>query len=260
MTDTPCLATSQPRVVLITGAAQRLGHGMALAVVRGGDTVAVHHHTSSPQALLDEVRRLGGTAEAFAADLADEAACQALVPRVLAHFGRLDAVVHNASVFQYDNAATFTYASMEQHWRANTAPAIVLAQALHAHVLTRGAQGCVIALLDQKLWNLNPDYFSYTLSKAALEAAVQMLSRALAPQVRVCGVAPGVTLPTQGTMDAATFERVQRMTALQRSSSPDDVANAVRFLLDSPAITGTTIVVDGGQHLMPQTRDVAFLS
>ncbi len=260
MSEVTSSTTPAARVVLITGSAQRLGRTMAQTLARAGDVVAVHHHTSSPQSLLAELRALGATADSFAADLADEVACQALVPQVVAKYGRLDAVVHNASRFDYDNAATFTYASMEQHWRANTAPAIVLAQALHTHLSARSATGCVVALLDQKLWNMNPDYLSYTLSKAALEAAVQMLSRALAPHVRVCGVAPGVTLPTQGTMDAATFERAQGMTVLKRSSSPDDVANAVRFVLDSPAITGTTIVVDGGQHLMSQSRDVAFLT
>ena len=113
------------------------------------------------------------------------------MPAVVARCGRLDAVVNNASHFEYDDAASFSYAAMDAHWRANTAPAIVLAQALHAHLQGCGATGCVVNLLDQKLWNPNPDYLSYTLSKAALEAATTLLAQALAPQVRVCGVAPG---------------------------------------------------------------------
>jgi NAD(P)-dependent dehydrogenase (short-subunit alcohol dehydrogenase family) len=246
--------------VLITGAAQRLGRSMANALGEAGYAVAVHHHTSSPDETLRDLQQMGVPAAAFAADLADEAQCTALLPRVLAHFGRVDAVINNASRFDYDDAASFTYAAMERHWRANTAPAIVLAQALHAHVAPLKRVGCVVNMLDQKLWNLNPDYLSYTLSKSALESATNMLARALAPHVRVCGVAPGVTLPTQGTMDQATFESAHRLTALQRSSTPQDVARAVRFVLESPAITGTTIVVDGGQHLIPQPRDVAFLA
>jgi NAD(P)-dependent dehydrogenase (short-subunit alcohol dehydrogenase family) len=154
---------------------------------------------------------------------------------------------------------------MERHWRANTAPAVLLARALHAHVSTRqvAAAGegdaAVVNLLDQKLWNPNPDYFSYSLSKAALDAATTMLALALAPAVRVAAVAPGVTL-VSGPMDEATFERAHRLTPLQRSSTPQDVARAVRFVLESPAITGTTLLVDGGQHLLGQPRDVLFLA
>jgi len=150
---------------------------------------------------------------------------------------------------------------MEAHWRANTAPALILARALHAHLLARGAgaaHGCVVNLLDQKLWNPNPDHISYTLSKAALEAAQTLLAQALAPLVRVCGVAPGVTMPS-GPMDAAEFELAHRLTPLERSSTPADVARAVRFLIESPAITGTTLLVDGGQHLLKQPRDVLHI-
>jgi NAD(P)-dependent dehydrogenase (short-subunit alcohol dehydrogenase family) len=152
---------------------------------------------------------------------------------------------------------------MERHWRANTAPAIVLAQALHTHRAAHDApaapSGCVVNLLDQKLWNPNPDHLSYTLSKAALQAATVMLAQALAPRVRVCGVAPGVTLAS-GAMTAEEFAHAHRMTPLQRGSDPDDIARAVRFMIESPAITGTTLLVDGGQHLSAQPRDVLYLA
>jgi NAD(P)-dependent dehydrogenase (short-subunit alcohol dehydrogenase family) len=117
----------------------------------------------------------------------------------------------------------------------------------------------VVNLLDQKLWNPNPDHVSYTLSKAALEAATTMLAQALAPRVRVCGVAPGITLPS-GPMNEQEFQAAHRLTPLERSSTPEDIAAAVRFLLESPAITGTTLLVDGGQHLARQPRDVYFLA
>ncbi|HMR71848.1 MAG TPA: SDR family oxidoreductase, partial [Rubrivivax sp.] len=180
-------------------------------------------------------------------------------PRVAAACGRLDALVNNASRFVYDDAAGFSYAALEAHLRANTGAPIVLARALHAHLAERDASGCAVNLLDQKLWNPNPDYLSYTLSKAALEAATTLLAQALAPVLRVAGVAPGVTL-LSGPMSAAEFERAHRLTPLQRSSTPEDIARAVRFVLESPAITGTTLLVDGGQHLMPQPRDVLFLA
>jgi hypothetical protein len=177
---------------------------------------------------------------------------------VVKHFGRADAVVNNASTFEYDDAQSASIAAMDTHWRANTAPAILLAQALHAHLNARAATGCVVNLLDQKLWNYNPDFFSYTLSKAALQAATTMLAQALAPVLRVCGVAPGVTL-VSGAMTEAEFAAAHRLTPLQRSSTPEDIAHAVRFLIESPAITGTTLLVDGGQHLAAQSRDVAYL-
>jgi NAD(P)-dependent dehydrogenase (short-subunit alcohol dehydrogenase family) len=176
---------------------------------------------------------------------------------VAAHFGRIDAVVNNASVFEYDQPASFGHAAMERHWRANVAPAVLLAQALHEQLQQGNRSGCVVNLVDQKLWNLNPDYFSYTLSKAALQAATVMLAQSLAPRVRVCGVAPGVTL-VSGPMSEDEFARAHTMTPLERSSTPQDIARAVRFLLESPAITGTTLMVDGGQHLLAQPRDVLF--
>jgi hypothetical protein len=117
----------------------------------------------------------------------------------------------------------------------------------------------VINLLDQKLWNPNPDYLSYTMSKAALQAATPALALALAPRVRVCGIAPGITLAS-GPMDDAEFERAHRMTPLQRGATPSDIARGVRYLLEAPAVTGTTLLVDGGQHLQHQPRDVMFLA
>ncbi|MBT9504055.1 MAG: SDR family oxidoreductase [Burkholderiaceae bacterium] len=248
-------------VALVTGSAKRLGRAIALDLAAHGHDIAVHYRGSQAEALsvVEELRQIGARAQAFAAELGDEAATLALLPAVIQHFGRVDAVVNNASLFEYDDLATFSYAAMDRHWRANTGPAVLLARALHAHLLAEQRRGCVVNLLDQKLWNPNPDYFSYTLSKAALEAATTLLAQALAPSVRVCGVAPGVTLAS-GPMDDAAFQAAHRLTPLQRSSTPDDIARAVRFLIESPAITGTTLLVDGGQHLSAQPRDVMFLA
>ena len=249
-------------VVLVTGAARRLGRAIAIELARVGYDIALHYRHSGVdcEASAAYVRALGVRAECFQANLADEAACRALLPAVAARLGRIDAVVNNASHFEYDRAETFSYAAMETHWRANTAPAVVLAQALAAHLKGCSETGCVVNLLDQKLWNPNPDYLSYTLSKAALEAATTLLAQALAPQVRVAGVAPGVTLVSGPAMSREGFAAAHAMTPLGRSSSTDDVARTVRFLIESPAITGTTILVDGGQHLAAQPRDVAFLT
>ncbi len=248
-------------VVLVTGAARRLGRAIALHLGEASYDIAVHYHRSAAEAeeTARTLVRTGARAEPFCADLSDEAACRALLPAVAARLGQVDAVVNNASVFEYDAPASFGHAAMERHWRANVAPAVLLSQALYTHVQDRGTTGCVVNLVDQKLWNPNPDYFSYTLSKAALEAATVMLAQALAPQLRVCGVAPGVTL-VSGAMTPGEFTQAHALTPLARSSTPDDVARAVRFLLESPAVTGTTLLVDGGQHLARQPRDVMFLA
>jgi NAD(P)-dependent dehydrogenase (short-subunit alcohol dehydrogenase family) len=247
-------------VVLVTGAARRIGRAIALDLAAHGFDIALHCHAASDEsaATLADLRELGARAEVFAADLSDEAATCALLPAVAQAFGHVDALVNNASRFAYDDAASFGHAEMQAHWRINTAAPILLAQALHAHLSARDAQGCVVNLLDQKLANPNPDYLSYTLSKAALQSATVILAQALAPRLRVCGVAPGVTL-LSGDMSEADFAAAHRMTPLQRSSTPADIAQAVRYLIEAPAVTGTTLLVDGGQHLVAQPRDVAFL-
>ena len=250
-------------VVLVTGAAQRIGRTIALELAAHGFDLAIHARRSLAEAEATAVdcRAAGARAEVLLADLDDEAATRTLVPRAVAALGRLDAVVNNASRFEYDSPADFSYAALLAHAGANTGAPVLLAQALAEHLAGRpaDARGCVVNLLDQKLSNPNPDYFSYTLSKAALDAATVMLAQALAPRVRVCGVSPGVTL-LSGPMNEAEFSASHAMTPLGRSSTPADIARAVRFLIESPAITGTNLLVDGGQHLQAQARDVLFLA
>ena len=252
--------TADAPVALITGGAQRIGRAIALELAAAGWRVAVHYRQSATEAIalveeLDESHAgERGRCGAFGADLADEIQCRALVPEVKRSLGRIDALVNNASLFEHDSAADFSYANMERHWRTNTGAPLLLAQALHA----AGGQA-VVNVLDQKLWNLNPDHLSYTLSKAALEVATRMLAMAFAPRTRVCGVAPGITLMS-AAMSEAEFAAAYRMTPLQHGATPEDIARAVRFLLEAPAITGTTVLVDGGQHLSGQPRDVLFLA
>jgi len=247
-------------VVLVTGAAKRLGREIALALAAGGWQVAVHYRHSEADALktVADCQGLAGAAAAFDADLSDEAAVRGLVPRVLAHFGRIDAVVNSASTFEHDSAQTFGFAALQAHLLVNTGAPVLLAQALHAHAAAHGTTGAVVNLLDQKLWNQNPDFFSYTLSKAALEAAGTMLALALAPQVRVVGVAPGLTL-TSHLLTGEAFAARHKLSPLGRSSTPGDVAAAVKFALENQSITGTTLLVDGGQHLMRFERDFSLM-
>lgn len=256
--------------VLITGSAKRLGKATALHLAKHGWSIAIHYRTSEAEALqtvadCEQTAQAAGHTKtrfaAFQADLADETATRQLIPSVLSHFGSLSAVVNNASLFQEDTADNFSYATMQQHLASNTAAPVILAQLLHQHLQNTNAparSGCVINMLDQKLWNQNPDFFSYTLSKAALEAANTMLALALKPLVRVVGIAPGLTL-TSHMLDEISFEKLHQLSPLERSSTPEDIASAVQFALANQSITGTTLLVDGGQHLMKFERDFSLM-
>ncbi len=256
----------RPRTVLVTGAARRLGREIALALAAGGWRVAVHYRGSADEAskTVANCDQLTPGCTHFQADLNDEAAVRALLPRVVAAMGPVDAVVNNASTFEHDDAASFSFGAMEKHLRGNTGAAILLAQALHTHIQARTAAGeadacgAVVNLLDQKLWNPNPDFLSYTLSKAALEAAGTLLAQALAPRVRVVGVAPGLTL-TSHLLSDEKFQALHTLSPLGRSSTPEDVAATVKFALENRSITGTTLLVDGGQHLMKFERDFSLM-
>jgi NAD(P)-dependent dehydrogenase (short-subunit alcohol dehydrogenase family) len=220
------------------------------------------HYRSSEQDAIKTVAacaRIQGDSALFEGDLGDENAVKTLLPQVIARFGQIDAVVNSASTFEQDGVETFSFTSLEKHLRSNTGAPILLAQALHTHLASRKARGAVVNLLDQKLWNQNPDFLSYTLSKAALEAANTMLAMALAPLVRVVGVAPGLTL-TSHLLSDAQFEALHKLSPLGRSSTPADVADTVKFALDNQSITGTTLLVDGGQHLMKFERDFSLMT
>jgi NAD(P)-dependent dehydrogenase (short-subunit alcohol dehydrogenase family) len=182
-----------------------------------------------------------------------------LLPHAAQALGeRIQCVVNNASLFEHDSAQDFSFARLDAHMHANLAAPILLAQALH-DATPAGEQSVAINILDQKLFNLNPDFLSYTLSKSALHSATTMLAQALAPKLRVVGVAPGITL-VSGDQTPEGFAKAHAVTPLGRSSTPEDVASAVCFVAESGAITGTTLVVDGGQHLIPLQRDVMFIA
>lgn len=260
-------APAPARTVLVTGAAKRLGRDIALALAKDGWQVAVHYRDSVEDATKTaaDCTRLAGASATFRANLANEAAVRNLLPSVISHFGQVDAVVNSASTFEYDTASSFSFAAMEKHMRSNTGAAILLSEALHQHLKDRlgmeagqCVRGVVVNLLDQKLWNQNPDFFSYTLSKAALEAATTMLAMGLSPLVRVVGVAPGLTL-TSHLLTQEKFEAMHQLSPLGRSSTPADVAASVKFAIDNQSITGTTLLVDGGQHLMKFERDFSML-
>lgn len=254
------MTIANKKVALVTGAAKRIGRSISLALAQRGWDVAVHYGHSEQEALatVREIEQLGRRALAIQCDLGDEAAVKALLVKAAQALGDISCVVNNASLFERDDTKDFSLASLDRHMHANLAAPVMLAEALH-EATPAGAQSVVINLLDQKLFNLNPDYLSYTLSKAALQTATTMLAQALAPKVRVVGVAPGITL-VSGDQTEDGFAKAHAMTPLGRSSTPDDVAATVCFVAESPAITGTTLLVDGGQHLIPLQRDVMFVA
>jgi NAD(P)-dependent dehydrogenase (short-subunit alcohol dehydrogenase family) len=252
------------KVVLVTGAAVRIGREIALHFARQGWHVAVHYSRSSAQAF-ETVAQINALepadslrAIAFQADLADQEQVKQLVPAVVAKFGRLDVLVNNASRFEFDDVDSLSFESLNAHIGPNLAAPIMLAHALH-QALSERAEGAVVNLLDQKLYNLNPDFFSYTMSKAGLAAATTMLAQALAPRVRVVGVAPGLTLPSY-LQDEATFDAAHKVSILERSSDVQDIAASIYFAATNRSMTGSTLLVDGGQHLLALPRDISFMN
>ncbi|MBB5390111.1 MULTISPECIES: SDR family oxidoreductase [unclassified Herbaspirillum] len=258
MTSQPYSRTA-PRVALVTGAARRIGRHIALALAHAGWDVAVHYNRSRDEAddVVREIEALGRRALGVRCELGNEEEVRGLLQQA-APLGRVSCVVNNASLFDFDDAASFGNARLMRHMCANVGAPVLLAQALF-EATPEGGQSVVVNLLDQKLYNPNPDYLSYTLSKAALHSATTLLAQALAPRVRVVGVAPGITMAS-GDQTAEEFGRAHQVTPLGKSSTPDDIAAAVCYVASAPAVTGATLLVDGGQHLLPLSRDVMFVA
>ena len=255
------LAGSLRPVVLVTGAARRLGREIALGFARSGWDVAVHYRRSAQEAheTVAALQALGVRAACFEADLALERACDGLLDAVIAALGVPRCLVNNASLFEHDTPATCSAARLDQHVAPNLMAPLRLSARLY-QAMPEDARGVVVHLLDQKLSGLNPDFFSYTLTKAALAAALPMQAMAFAPRLRVVGVSPGLTLPSH-LQTPEQFSRTHRDTAvLDQSSRPEDIVGAILALVANPAITGQNLVVDGGQHLLRMGRDVSFLA
>ena len=252
----------------MTGAAKRLGREMALEFARQGWDVAVHYGRSESEAqeTITNIQSLGRKAQAFQADLSNEIAIAGLFKAVTEQFQGLHCLVNSASIFEYDranSASPLSSKSLQEHMQVNLVAPILLTQLMFEYQKSRATKAdgeslpSVIQLLDQKLINLNPDYLSYTLSKAALLTSVEMLALDFAPHLRVVGLAPGISLPS-GDQTNDGFTKAHQMTPLRKSSTPLDVAKAAVFLAEASAITGTTLYVDGGQHLLSSSRDVMF--
>ena len=243
------LPPSLPRAALVTGGALRLGRAAVLALAEADFAVAIHcnRNRAAADALAAEVQGAGGRAAVLQADLADEAAVQALLPAAAAALGPVGVLVNNASTFERDEWDDATRESWDRHMEPNLRAPFVLMQA-HARALPDGAAGAVVNLLDQRVWSLTPHFVSYTVSKAALWALTRQMALALAPRIRVNAIGPGPALPSS-RQTPESFARQCASVPLRHGTSPEEVGRALLAILSLPAMTGQMIALDGGQHL-----------
>jgi NAD(P)-dependent dehydrogenase (short-subunit alcohol dehydrogenase family) len=234
---------------LVTGAAKRVGRAIALDLARHGWAVAVHYNTSEAEAheAVAAIRGDGGRAVAIGADLAVEGDVERLLRRAIESLGPLRCLINSASVFERDSLEDVTSHSWNLHMAVNLRAPLLLIQGFVRQV-PEGAQGNVINIIDERVWNLTPHFVSYTLSKSALWTLTRTLAPALAPQIRINGIGPGETLPSFHQTEE-TFERMCATMPLGRGTTPQEICDAVRFLLGAGSMTGQMIVLDGGQHL-----------
>jgi NAD(P)-dependent dehydrogenase (short-subunit alcohol dehydrogenase family) len=245
---------------LVTGAGQRLGRAVALELARAGWGVVVHYRNSNAEAegVAAEARVSGGAAVTVQADLDDAAERHALVGKAIQAAGApLSALVNSAAMFEHDTIDSMNADRFARHMAINAFTPAVLAREF-AEALPEEVRGVVVNFLDFKLASPYPDHFSYTLSKYALAGATELLARALAPRVRVNAVAPGYVLPAPGQAEE-DWKRLHDDVPLERGPTPEDIAGAVRFLIEAPAVTGQTIYVDGGRRFRTFERDMGFM-
>ena len=240
-----------PRTAIVTGGAKRIGAGIVRALAADGWHVLIHYHRSqeAAEALAVEV----GNAATVRADLADPAAAD-IVLAAAAGLPTLGLLVNNASVFAHDEIDDFTAASWAAHLDVNLRAPAFLSRAFAA----RAGRGLIVNMLDAKLASLNPDFFSYTISKIGLGGLTELCARAFAPAIRVCGIAPSVTM-VSGPQSRANFDKVHGLNALGRGVDVAEIVGALRFIVSTPSLTGQTILLDGGQRFLSLPRDVQFL-
>ena len=234
---------------LVTGAAKRIGRAIALDLAAAGWDLAVHYHKSADEAAtaVREIEALGRRAVAIKADLTREPEVAQIVPQASSALGPLSCLVNSASTFVMDDIRSMTRASWDSHMETNLRAPLVLSQAFAAQ-LPGGQTGAIVNMLDERVWKLTPYFLSYTVAKCGLWTLTQTLALALAPRIRVNGIGPGPTLPSPRQTEAQ-FKAQWDSMPLKRGTTSAEICRAVRFILESPALTGQMIALDGGQHL-----------
>ena len=244
------MSQTKAGIALVTGAARRIGAAIVRDLAKNGWQVAIHYRHSRQDAehLAAEVHALGSRATVLGADLADLQDALSIIPRCRDALGPPTCLINNASEFLCDGIGSLKPERWSTHMDVNLRAPVFLARELAAG-LPEGRQVNVINIIDQRVWRPTPDFFSYTLSKTALWTATTMLAQALAPNVRVNAVAPGPVLPSV-YQQGGEFESEWKATLLKRPTQPEEIAAAVRYILDASAMTGQMIALDGGQHLV----------
>jgi NAD(P)-dependent dehydrogenase (short-subunit alcohol dehydrogenase family) len=244
------------QLVLITGGAVRIGRAIALRLSKSGYSVAIHYNRSREEAadLAAAIARTGGKAVCFGASLEKLEEVKSLIPRVREAMGPLTCLINNASHFADDRLPALSPESWREHMAVNLEAPVFLAQGFAAQ-LPDGGSGNIINIIDQRVLRPNPHFFSYTLSKSALWAATRTMAQALAPRIRVNAIGPG---PALGSVyqSQADFERECQAMPLGHGTTPEEIADAVLFVLRAPSMTGQIVALDGGQHLLWQTPDI----
>ncbi|MEP6827704.1 MAG: SDR family oxidoreductase [Aestuariivirga sp.] len=242
--------------ILITGAAKRIGRQLALDLAAAGHDIVIHFNESSREAeeVAASIRAMGRRAALVQGDLADADIAERLISSATKQIGPLTGLINNASIFEMDQMGEVSLSSWQRHMDINLRAPVMLAQSF-AKALPEDTHGNIINIVDQRVWRLNPRFFSYTLSKSGLWTATRTLAQALAPRIRVNAIGPGPALPSARISDAE-FAKQESLTLLGRGTSPAEISEAAKFILSQPALTGQMIALDGGQHLLWQTKDV----
>lgn len=248
-----------PRTAIVTGGAKRIGAAMVRALAADGWHAVIHcnHSVAEAQALQAEIAVHGGSASIVAADLAEAEAADAVIAAAADGTPPLGLLVNSASRFDYDTHLDFELETWTRHMDVNLRAPALLTRAF-AKALPEGLNGLVVNMLDVKLFALNPDFFTYTISKYGLLGLTELSARALAPRIRVCGIAPAVTM-VSGPQSRENFDKAHKYNPLGRGVMVEEIVSALRFIIATPTLHGQVITLDAGQRLMGMPRDVAFM-